>query len=281
MIQEGKLTGITLKNGILRDSAGRIGSVVDNFQFQFDGPPQASDSTVRSDANASQDKAIYTAGFSMCKNFTLALGRSTFFNECNAGANFWNYYFFVGLDTSEKGRPLECRGVNLVNMPPGGFAGATTVNTVVVVTETAGLPTGHGTATGTGAFGGATGTGKDASGRGGTATRATGTGTGTAATGTGSLETGARATGKEARPGIGSNSTASLTALSPDLPTTTPASNLTTTSSEEPKTPPPGPATPSASAPGGKASSGAAGLLEGGRGHAVALMVGLVGVALL
>ena len=210
----------------------------------------------------------------MCKNFTLALGRSTYFEECDAGAKFWNFYFFVGLDTSA-GRPTVCRAVNLVVPPPGGFGGATTLNSVVFVTETmAAASDYYGTATGTGAFGTATGTGaakgtgKDATGRG----TATGTGAGT-------LDTGLP-TNKDAKAGIGGNSTASLTALTPDLPTTAPASNLTTTS--ESKTPPPPPGTPTASAPGGKSTSnGAAGFLAGARATRWRCWRELMGVALL
>lgn len=43
---------VTLKNGVLKDSKGRIGSIVANRQFQFDGPPP-------------QAGAIYAAGWSI------------------------------------------------------------------------------------------------------------------------------------------------------------------------------------------------------------------------
>lgn len=43
LFQQVPLAGLTLKDGILKDKEGRIGSIVANFQFQFDGPePQAS-----------------------------------------------------------------------------------------------------------------------------------------------------------------------------------------------------------------------------------------------
>ncbi|CAO2655291.1 Nn.00g103550.m01.CDS01 [Neocucurbitaria sp. VM-36] len=67
----------TLEDGILRDQYGRTGSVVANHQFQFDGPPQAG--------------AIYTGGFSICQNDSLAIGGTTRWWQCNSGA-FNNLY---------------------------------------------------------------------------------------------------------------------------------------------------------------------------------------------
>ncbi|PVH92605.1 hypothetical protein DM02DRAFT_508667, partial [Periconia macrospinosa] len=66
-----------LKDGILRDPQNRIGSVVANRQFQFDGPPQAG--------------AIYTGGFSVCKNSSLAIGGTTRWWKCGSG-EFYNLY---------------------------------------------------------------------------------------------------------------------------------------------------------------------------------------------
>jgi hypothetical protein len=66
-----------LKDGILRDRDGRTGSVVANHQFQFDGPPQAG--------------AIYTGGFSICSNGSLAIGGTTVWWQCNSGP-FYNLY---------------------------------------------------------------------------------------------------------------------------------------------------------------------------------------------
>ncbi|KAF2838484.1 hypothetical protein M501DRAFT_974929 [Patellaria atrata CBS 101060] len=68
---------ITLEGGVLHDSYDRTGAIVENFQFQFDGPPQAG--------------TIYTGGFSVCPNDTLALGGSTIFYRCWSG-NFANIY---------------------------------------------------------------------------------------------------------------------------------------------------------------------------------------------
>lgn len=67
----------TLSDGILRDPYNRTGSIVANYQFQFDGPPQAG--------------AIYTGGFSVCSNGSLALGPSTRWYRCMSGA-FGNLY---------------------------------------------------------------------------------------------------------------------------------------------------------------------------------------------
>ncbi|ORY08590.1 hypothetical protein BCR34DRAFT_517530 [Clohesyomyces aquaticus] len=67
----------TLENGILHDPLNRTGSIVANYQFQFDGPPQAG--------------AIYTGGFSVCPNGTLAIGGSTLFYRCGSG-DFYNLY---------------------------------------------------------------------------------------------------------------------------------------------------------------------------------------------
>ncbi|KAI4277577.1 MAG: hypothetical protein LQ337_001650 [Flavoplaca oasis] len=73
---EGTLA-INLDNGILKDAQGRTGYIASNFQFQFDGPPQAG--------------AIYTSGFSACENGTLALGGSNVFYQCLSG-DFYNLY---------------------------------------------------------------------------------------------------------------------------------------------------------------------------------------------
>ncbi|RMZ71362.1 covalently-linked cell wall [Pyrenophora seminiperda CCB06] len=67
----------TLEDGILHDQYGRTGSVVANRQFQFDGPPQAG--------------AIYTGGWSVCGNNSLAMGGSTRWWRCMSGP-FGNLY---------------------------------------------------------------------------------------------------------------------------------------------------------------------------------------------
>lgn len=73
---EGQLI-LTLNDGVLRDGQDRTGYIADNYQFQFDGPPQAG--------------AIYTSGFSVCSNGSIALGPSTVFYQCLSGS-FYNLY---------------------------------------------------------------------------------------------------------------------------------------------------------------------------------------------
>ncbi len=68
---------LTLAGGQLTDAEGRTGYIASNYQFQFDKPPQ--------------NGAIYTGGFSVCSNGSLALGGSTIFYECLSGA-FYNLY---------------------------------------------------------------------------------------------------------------------------------------------------------------------------------------------
>ncbi|ODV84544.1 hypothetical protein CANARDRAFT_29079 [[Candida] arabinofermentans NRRL YB-2248] len=68
---------LTLNGSILLDSAGRVGSIVSNRQFQFDGPPP-------------QAGAIYAAGWSVVDG-KLALGNQTEFYQCLSG-NFYNLY---------------------------------------------------------------------------------------------------------------------------------------------------------------------------------------------
>ncbi|TID26865.1 hypothetical protein E6O75_ATG01358 [Venturia nashicola] len=67
----------TLSGGVLKDSLGRTGYIADNGQFQYDGPPQAG--------------AIFTAGFSLCANGSLALGGSAIWYQCLSGG-FYNLY---------------------------------------------------------------------------------------------------------------------------------------------------------------------------------------------
>jgi hypothetical protein len=69
---------LTLKNSILYDSQGRVGSIVANRQFQFDGPPP-------------QAGAIYAAGWSITDDGYLALGDSDVFYQCLSGT-FYNLY---------------------------------------------------------------------------------------------------------------------------------------------------------------------------------------------
>jgi len=68
---------VTLADGVLTDAKGRIGYIASNNQFQFDYGTQAG--------------AIYTTGWSVCANNTLALGSSAIFYQCLSGT-FYNLY---------------------------------------------------------------------------------------------------------------------------------------------------------------------------------------------
>jgi len=68
---------MTLEDGVLKDARGWTGYIASNFQFQFDDPPQAG--------------ALYTSGFSVCTNGSLALGGSNVFYQCLSG-DFYNLY---------------------------------------------------------------------------------------------------------------------------------------------------------------------------------------------
>ncbi|CUM67273.1 uncharacterized protein PRCAT00004966001 [Priceomyces carsonii] len=68
---------VTLEGGILKDAKGRIGAIVANRQFQFDGPPP-------------QAGSIYAAGWGI-KDGSLAIGDTTTFYKCKSG-DFSNLY---------------------------------------------------------------------------------------------------------------------------------------------------------------------------------------------
>ncbi|THY12415.1 hypothetical protein D6D02_05201 [Aureobasidium pullulans] len=75
--RQDKVLTITLANGVLTDDEGRTGYIAANNQFQFDKPAQTG--------------AIYTSGFSVCSNGTLAIGNSAIFYQCLSG-DFYNLY---------------------------------------------------------------------------------------------------------------------------------------------------------------------------------------------
>ncbi|KAK4238131.1 hypothetical protein C8A03DRAFT_33876 [Achaetomium macrosporum] len=90
---EGILT-LQLSDTVLTDSHMRTGYIASNYQFQFDAPPQAG--------------AIYTAGFSICANGSLAFGPSTIFWRCRSGT-FWNLY--------DRWFAEQCEPVEVVALP--------------------------------------------------------------------------------------------------------------------------------------------------------------------
>lgn len=89
---------MTLSGGILKDAQGRTGYIASNNQFQFDAPPQAG--------------AIYTSGFSVCQDGSLALGSDTTWYQCLSG-DFYNLY-----DENDAG---QCSPVHIVVIG-GGMA---------------------------------------------------------------------------------------------------------------------------------------------------------------
>ncbi|KAI5793300.1 hypothetical protein EDC01DRAFT_728378 [Geopyxis carbonaria] len=79
MYDDERQVAMTLENGIMLDRWGRIGCIVANRQFQFDGPP-------------AQAGAIYTAGWAYCPDEKiLTLGGQKLFWACNSGG-FANLY---------------------------------------------------------------------------------------------------------------------------------------------------------------------------------------------
>jgi hypothetical protein len=96
---------VTLKEGILHDSLGRTGAIVENHQFQFDGPPQAG--------------SIYTGGWSACANDSLALGGTTIFYACTSG-EFRNLY--------DEHIGDQCSPINIIIVPVGGTASSSSIS---------------------------------------------------------------------------------------------------------------------------------------------------------
>lgn len=88
---------LSLADGAVIDEQDRTGYIASNFQFQFDGPPQAG--------------ALFTSGFSLCEDSTLALGETTTFYQCLSG-DFYNLY---DRDWAE-----QCEPVSIVAIPCGG-----------------------------------------------------------------------------------------------------------------------------------------------------------------
>ena len=114
----------TLSDGVVKDAQDRTGYIASNYQFQFDGPPQAG--------------SIYTAGFSECSNGSLALGGSTVFYQCKSG-DFYNLY--------DRWWAEQCSPVEIMVIPCGEGAqdlGAHHVVGTAVVPTTVVVPLGDG-----------------------------------------------------------------------------------------------------------------------------------------
>jgi len=93
---------VNLAGGQLHDAEGRTGYIAANYQFQFDKPPQQG--------------ALYTGGFSVCSNESLALGGSSVFYECLSGS-FYNLY--------DRSWAAQCEPV-LINILPCATSGGVT-----------------------------------------------------------------------------------------------------------------------------------------------------------
>lgn len=86
----------------MKDQAGRTGYIAANDQFQFDDPPQTG--------------AIYTAGFSVCANNTVALGGSAIWWQCLSGS-FYNIY------DVKQGNQCNEIYIEAINYSQGGSGG--------------------------------------------------------------------------------------------------------------------------------------------------------------
>ncbi|KAI5197045.1 hypothetical protein E4T39_07512 [Aureobasidium subglaciale] len=106
--RQDKVLTITLANGVLTDDQGRTGYIAANNQFQFDKPAQTG--------------AIYTSGFSVCSNGTLAIGNSAIFYQCLSG-DFYNLY---DESTGEQCSPIYINILAAGGSQPSGTAGAAT-----------------------------------------------------------------------------------------------------------------------------------------------------------
>lgn len=111
---------VTLQDGIMKDAQGRTAYIASNYQFQFDGPPQAG--------------AIYTAGFSVCGNSSVALGGSTVFYQCLSGS-FYNLY---NTNWAPQCSPVA---MDVIACDASG-AGATQTGTAVATQSSDGQPEG-------------------------------------------------------------------------------------------------------------------------------------------
>ena len=85
---------MTLQDGVLKDQNGRTGEVVANSQFQFDEPLQSG--------------AIFTSGFSICQNSSLAVGGSAIFYQCLSGT-FYNLY--------QQSQGKQCNAIYINTIP--------------------------------------------------------------------------------------------------------------------------------------------------------------------
>lgn len=89
---------LTLRGGILRDNQNRIGCIVSNHQFQFDGP-------------LPQYGTIYASGWLVTRTGVLALGRSDVFYQCSTGESY-NIY---NTQLSNQCQPVQLDAVEIID----------------------------------------------------------------------------------------------------------------------------------------------------------------------
>jgi len=89
---------MNLDGSVLTDSHGRIGAIVANRQFQFDGPPP-------------QAGSIYAAGWSITEDGYLAIGDQDLFYQCLSG-DFYNLY---DQNVAEQCSPVKLSIIDLVS----------------------------------------------------------------------------------------------------------------------------------------------------------------------
>lgn len=89
---------MVLNDSVLTDQKGRIGAIVANRQFQFDGPPP-------------QAGSIYAAGWSITPEGNLAIGDNDVFWQCASG-DFYNLY---DENIAPQCHSIHLKIINLVN----------------------------------------------------------------------------------------------------------------------------------------------------------------------
>lgn len=89
---------LTLEDGILRLTGDRIGSIVSNHQFQFDGP-------------VPQHGAIYAAGWLVTSDGLLSLGNQTVFYQCTSG----DFYKLFNESIGSQCSPVQLDVIELIS----------------------------------------------------------------------------------------------------------------------------------------------------------------------
>lgn len=89
---------LTLEDGILRLTGNRIGSIVSNHQFQFDGP-------------VPQNGALYAAGWLVTPEGLLCLGDQTVFYQCTSG----DFYKLFDESIGSQCSPVQLDVIELIS----------------------------------------------------------------------------------------------------------------------------------------------------------------------